>query len=69
MKNRKLFIVLVIICAYMQLSGVVKKTIMIPMSDGTGLETDIYFPDNYQTESYPVILKHCSGNTFDLLQG
>ncbi len=58
MKNKRLKLVflMVLILAFTELSGVVKKTIMIPVSDGTGLETDIYFPDNYQTESYPVVL-------------
>ena len=53
MKN---FCLIVIVTVFFQLSAYVKETILMPMSDGIHLETDIYFPDDYAGKEYPVVL-------------
>jgi len=52
----KFFSVILVMLVVFQLSAYEKQTILMPMDDGIGLETDIYLPDGYETGSYPVIL-------------
>jgi len=53
MKKLSVFLVMLVV---FQLSAYEKQTILMPMSDGIGLETDIFLPDGYEAGSYPVIL-------------
>jgi uncharacterized protein len=55
-KMRRISVFTVFFIATFFLSANSKNTVMMPMSDGTELETDIYFPDNYENSSFPVIL-------------
>ncbi len=52
---KKLLFFLIFLAVF-HVSAYEKQTILMPMEDGVGLETDIYLPDGYETGSYPVIL-------------
>ncbi|HRZ79661.1 MAG TPA: CocE/NonD family hydrolase [bacterium] len=52
----KITVQVLIIGMFLQLGAVVKQTVMVPMEDGTELETDIYLPDDWEGKSYPVLL-------------
>ncbi len=61
---KKLLIIVTLLLVSV-LSAFEKKTFDIPMDDGTNLAADIYFPDNMEGNTYPVILNRSPYNRED----